>query len=223
MSIMEPVVLSLKLAFLTTLILLLFGLPFSWWLARWQHPAKSIVLAIVALPLVLPPTVLGFYLLMAFSPDSFAGEMWMGMTGSQLAFSFEGILLGSLVYSLPFAIQPLTSGFSQIQPIYLDVAKTMGLSGVKRFIKLVLPMAKNSIAVAAGLTFAHTIGEFGVVLMIGGNLPGETQVVSIALFDMVETMAYDQAHTLAFGLLIFSILMLTGIYRLNRSKDGLWS
>lgn len=222
-TMLTPVWLTIKLASMTTLLLLLISLPLAWWLSRWQHPLKAVCQAIVALPLVLPPTVLGFYLLMAFAPDVWLGRNWLGLTGQQLAFSFEGILLGSMVYSLPFAVQPLLSAFSQLQPCYLDVAHTLGLKGLRCFVHLVLPLCRHSLISAAGLTFAHTIGEFGVVLMVGGNIPGETQVVSIALFDYVETMDYASAHLLSFGLLLFSMLMLTILYRFNGKRANLWN
>ena len=180
-------------------------------------------MSVLALPLVLPPTVLGFYLLVAFSPQSALGQGWQSLTGSNLAFSFEGLVLGSVIYSLPFALQPLYSGFSQLDNRYLDVAKTLGFSATEAFMKIVLPLSKAPIVVALGLSFAHTIGEFGVVLMIGGNIPGETQVLSIALYEQVEALEYDSAHNLSIALLVFSFLMLAALYRFNgttRSEEG---
>ncbi len=214
-STLEAILLTLKLAFITSGLLLLIALPLAWFLAKWQSKAKPLVMSILALPLVLPPTVLGFYLLIAFSPQSALGQGWQSLTGSNLAFSFEGLVLGSVIYSLPFALQPLYSGFSQLDNRYLDVAKTLGFSATEAFIKIVLPLSKAPIVVALGLSFAHTIGEFGVVLMIGGNIPGETQVLSIALYEQVEALEYSSAHNLALALLIFSFVMLAALYRFN--------
>ena len=214
-STLEAILLTLKLAFITSGLLLLIALPLAWFLAKWQSKAKPLVMSILALPLVLPPTVLGFYLLIAFSPQSALGQGWQSLTGSNLAFSFEGLILGSVIYSLPFALQPLYSGFSQLDNPYLDVAKTLGFSATEAFIKIVLPLSKAPIVVALGLSFAHTIGEFGVVLMIGGNIPGETQVLSIALYEQVEALEYNSAHNLALALLIFSFVMLAALYRFN--------
>lgn len=214
-STLEAILLTLKLAFITSGLLLLIALPLAWFLANWQSKAKPLVMSILALPLVLPPTVLGFYLLIAFSPQSALGQGWQSLTGSNLAFSFEGLVLGSVIYSLPFTLQPLYSGFSQLDNRYLDVAKTLGFSATEAFLKIVLPLSKAPIVVALGLSFAHTIGEFGVVLMIGGNIPGETQVLSIALYEQVEALEYNSAHNLALALLIFSFVMLAALYRFN--------
>lgn len=214
-STLEAILLTLRLAFITSGVLLLIALPLAWFLANWQSKAKPLVMSILALPLVLPPTVLGFYLLIAFSPQSALGQGWQSLTGSNLAFSFEGLVLGSVIYSLPFALQPLYSGFSQLDNRYLDVAKTLGFSTTEAFIKIVLPLSKAPIVVALGLSFAHTIGEFGVVLMIGGNIPGETQVLSIALYEQVEALEYGSAHNLALALLVFSFVMLAALYRFN--------
>ncbi|GFD74201.1 molybdate ABC transporter permease subunit [Alteromonas marina] len=222
-STLEAILVTLKLAFITSGLLLFIALPLAWFLANWQSKAKPLVMSILALPLVLPPTVLGFYLLVAFSPQSALGQGWQSLTGSNLAFSFEGLVLGSVIYSLPFALQPLYSGFSQLDNRYLDVAKTLGFSATEAFMKIVLPLSKAPIVVALGLSFAHTIGEFGVVLMIGGNIPGETQVLSIALYEQVEALEYDSAHNLSIALLVFSFLMLAALYRFNgitRSEEG---
>lgn len=207
--------LTVKLASLTCVILLCLGTPLAWWLTKWQGKAKPLVHAIIALPLILPPTVLGFYFLIAFSPNHFFGKLWFDISGQRLAFSFEGILMGSVVYSLPFTVQPLHNAFSQLDPRYLDVAYTLGLKGWRCFLKLIIPLSRGGFISAIGLSFAHTVGEFGVVLMIGGNIPGETKVLSIALFDHVESMQYTQAHQLAFGLLIFSLLSLSLLYWFN--------
>lgn len=212
--------LTLQLAFITTLILLLIGTPLAWWLARSKRKLASFIEAVVALPLVLPPTVLGFYLLIAFSPDSPLAKFWLVTTGDSLSFSFDALVIASVVYSLPFVVQPLQSGFTQISSGLLEAAQTMGAGKLDQFTNLVLPMCRRSFFAAATLGFAHTIGEFGVVLMIGGNIPGETQVLSIALYDRVETLNYPAAHTLAAGLLGFSFIALLLVYSLNRR--GLW-
>ena len=214
-STLEAILLTFKLAFITSGLLLLIALPLAWFLANWQSKAKPLVMSILALPLVLPPTVLGFYLLIAFSPQSTLGQGWQSLTGSNLVFSFEGLVLGSVIYSLPFALQPLYSGFSQLDNRYLDVAKTLGFSAAEAFMKIVLPLSKAPTVVALGLSFAHTIGEFGVVLMIGGNIPGETQVLSIALYEQVEALEYKSAHNLSLALLVFSFVMLAALYRFN--------
>lgn len=201
--------LTVKLATATTVILLLIGTPLAWWLAKYQGRLKPLIESLIALPLILPPTVLGFYLLIAFSPTGPLGFLY-------LAFSFQGILLASVIYSLPFVVQPLQNAFMQLGNDYEEAASVLGAGPYDRFFNLVVPMTYKSFVTAATLGFAHTVGEFGVVLMIGGNIPGETQVLSIALFDHVEAMEYSQAHTLALGLVIFSIAMLTLI---NALKD----
>ncbi|NDV90671.1 molybdate ABC transporter permease subunit [Alteromonas sp. 345S023] len=211
----QAIWLTLKLALITSLLLMVVATPLAWVLSNWQHKTKPFVLSILALPLVLPPTVLGFYLLVAFSPQSTLGGAWVSITGHPLAFSFEGLVLGSLIYSLPFALQPLYSGFTQLDRRYLEVAQTLGLTSFQRFFKVVLPLCKAPAIVAFGLSFAHTVGEFGVVLMIGGNIPGETQVLSIALYEQVEALQYQDAHALSLCLLIFSFLLLTGLYRFS--------
>ncbi|RDV24478.1 molybdate ABC transporter permease subunit [Alteromonas aestuariivivens] len=214
------VLLTLRLAATTSLMLMLVALPLAWWLAHWRHPLKNLVQSLIALPLVLPPTVLGFYLLVAFSPSHLPGQLWAGLFDSQLAFSFSGLVVGSMVYSLPFAVQPLYTAFVQLDYRYLEVSKTLGLSAFARFRRVVVPLCRPYFVVALGLTFAHTVGEFGVVLMIGGNIPGQTQVLSIALYDHVESLDYDRAHLLAFGLLVFSFVMLSLLYRFNRKGSA---
>lgn len=210
------IVLTLKLAATTTVILLIIGTPLAWWLAHSRWRGKALLEAFVALPLVLPPTVLGFYLLLAFAPNSPFGQFWLSATGQPLAFSFSALVMGSVLYSLPFVVQPLQAGFEQLSHGLLEAAATMGANARDRFISVVLPMTRRSFITAASLGFAHTIGEFGVVLMIGGNIPGETQVLSIALYDRVESLQYTEAHQLAAGLVIFSLLLLSLLYRLNR-------
>lgn len=219
----QAVSLTLKLALLTSIILLLISLPLAWWLSQWQSRAKPLVQSVIALPLVLPPTVLGFYLLLAFSPTSLPGEVWQTVTGTQLAFSFSALVIGSVIYSLPFAVQPLYTAFMQLDNRFVDVAKTLGMPRLARWRHIVFPLIKPHILVAFGLSFAHTIGEFGVVLMIGGNIPGETKVLSIALYDHVEALDYDSAHTLALVLLVFSLVLLSALYRLNRKDRDSWT
>ncbi|HAK50713.1 MAG TPA: molybdate ABC transporter permease subunit [Gammaproteobacteria bacterium] len=204
---------TLKLALISTLILLLLGTPFAWWLSRTEWRFRFLIEAIVALPLVLPPTVLGFYLLVALSPTGPIGAVTSALGLGSLAFSFTGLVIGSVIYSMPFVIQPLQDAFRAIGPRPLEAAATLRASPLDRFITIVLPLAKPGFITASVLGFAHTLGEFGVVLMIGGNIPGETQVVSIAIYDHVEMLEYSRAHWLAGGLLLLSFLMLTVVYR----------
>lgn len=215
----SAIYLTFKLAGLTTFILLIISPPLAWWLARSKHVVRPFVESLVALPLVLPPTVLGFYLLLSFSPESYFGGLWLQLTGSGLAFSFSGLLIASIIYSLPFVVQPLQSAFVNLDKSYLEVAATLGFSRIKTFYNVVFPMTLPSFIIAGALGFAHTIGEFGVVLMIGGNIPGETQVLSIALFDHVETLQYEQAHLLSFSLLAFSMLLLMLIYGVLQKRQ----
>jgi len=207
--------LTLKLATITSIVLLAISLPLAWKLANWRGSAKPFVMSVFALPLVLPPTVLGFYLLISFSPQGWLGQAWQSVTGSTLAFSFEGLVIGSVIYSLPFALQPLYSGFSQFDRRYLDTAHMLGFSKLETLWRIVIPMCKAPIIVAVGLSFAHTIGEFGVVLMIGGNVPLETQVLSIALYENVEALDYEKAHALSFVLLLFAFVLLSILYKFN--------
>jgi molybdate transport system permease protein len=213
---------TLKMAALTTVILLLIGTPLAWYLARMTSRFKVIIEAIVALPLVLPPPVLGFYLLIAFSPQHLPGQMWQQVTGQQLAFSFSAIVMGSVLYSLPFVVQPLQKAFEQLGGSLLEAGAMLGAGPIDRFFTLVFPLTKASFITAASLGFAHTVGEFGVILMIGGNIPGETRVLSIALFDHVEAFNYAKAHILAISLLISSLILLAAVYLLNlpRSKPA---
>ncbi|MDF1694116.1 MAG: molybdate ABC transporter permease subunit [Zhongshania sp.] len=212
------ILLTLKLAGLTTLILLLIATPLAWWLANTQWRSKPLIEALVALPLVLPPTVLGFYLLIAFAPNSPIAQFWFTLTGSTLAFSFSALVIASVLYSLPFVVQPLQSGFQQVPKALLETAASLGASRLDRFASVVLPLCRSNFLVATTLGFAHTVGEFGVVLMIGGNIPGRTQVLSIALYDRVESLQYSAAHWLAGGLIGFSFIVLCGVYRFNRAR-----
>ncbi len=207
---------TLKLALITTLILLLLGTPLAWWLARTRWRFKFLLEAVVALPLVLPPTVLGFYLLVALGPHGPVGEFMEWTGGRPLAFTFSGLVIGSVIYSMPFVVQPLQNAFTAIGRRPLEVAATLRASPLDRFFTVAIPLARPGFITATVLGFAHTIGEFGVVLMIGGNIPGETQVVSIAIYDHVEGLEYVQAHWLSGGLLLFSFLLLIAVYALNR-------
>ena len=211
---------TLKMAALTTVILLFIGTPLAWYLAKMTSRFKVIIEAIVALPLVLPPTVLGFYLLIAFSPQHLPGEIWQQVTGQQLAFSFSAIVIGSVLYSLPFVVQPLQKAFEQLGGSLLEAGAMLGAGPIDRFFTIVLPLTKASFITAASLGFAHTVGEFGVILMIGGNIPGETRVLSIALFDHVEAFDYAKAHVLAISLLIGSMILLAGVYLLNLPRNA---
>ena len=206
---------TVKLAGITTFWLLLIGTPLAWWLARHRGSLATAIEAVVALPLVLPPTVLGFYLLIAFAPDSALGSAWQALTGRPLAFSFSALVIGSIIYSLPFVVQPLQTAFQQLPRGVLDAAATLGAGPLDRWRSVILPLCRRSFIAAASLGFAHTVGEFGVVLMIGGNIPGETQVLSIALFDQVEALNFEAAHQMAAGLMSFSFVMLFLLYRSN--------
>jgi len=206
---------TLKMAFISTLILMVIGTPLAWYLAKMKSRFKIMIEAIVALPIVLPPTVLGFYLLIAFSPQHLPGQLWQSLTGQQLAFSFSAIIIGSVFYSLPFVVQPLQKAFEQLGNDLLEAGAMLGASPLDRFFTIVLPITKASFITAASLGFAHTVGEFGIVLMIGGNISGETKVLSIALFEHVEAFNYGKAHLLAGSLLIGSFTVLALIYLLN--------
>ncbi len=207
---------TLKLAAISTFILLLVGTPIAWWLARTRWRFKFLIEAVVALPLVLPPTVLGFYLLVTLGPHGPVGGLMETLGGRPLAFTFSGLVIGSVLYSMPFVIQPVQNAFSAIGNRPLEVAATLRASPLDRFFTVAVPLAAPGFLTAAVLGFAHTLGEFGVVLMIGGNIPGETQVVSIAIYDHVEALEYSQAHWISGGLLLFSFVLLMAVYALNR-------
>ncbi|MXW54267.1 MAG: molybdate ABC transporter permease subunit [Gammaproteobacteria bacterium] len=218
---LSPVWLTVQLASITTVLLLVIGTPVAWWIARSRSRFKPIVEAITALPLVLPPTVLGFYLLYAFNPNAPLGSFFVWITGETLVFSFQGLVAASLIYSLPFMVQPLRVAFEDIDSNLLDATRVLGANSWTRFFLVVVPISYRGFITAAVLTFAHTVGEFGVVLMIGGSIPGETKVLSIAIYEMVvETISNSEAHQLSLGLLVFSFLVLVGVYTLNR-KDPL--
>lgn len=212
-----PVLLSLQLAAVTTLILFVLTLPLAWWLATTRSFAKPLVEAVTALPLVLPPTVIGFYLLIALNPTAPIGSFWVSLTGDTLTFSFAGLVVGSILYSLPFMVQPLQAAFESVGRGPLEAASVLRASRLDAFFNVVMPQSLRGIVTACVLTFAHTIGEFGVVLMIGGNIPERTRVVSIAIFEHVEEQSYEQAHWLSAGMLVFAFMTLVAVYALNRS------
>ncbi|AIR90613.1 molybdate ABC transporter permease subunit [Pseudomonas cremoricolorata] len=214
--------LTLKLASVTTLILLLVGTPLAWWLARTRSWWRGPIGAVVALPLVLPPTVIGFYLLLALGPNGLIGQTTAALGLGSVVFSFTGLVIGSVVYSLPFVVQPLQNAFGAIGRRPLEVAATLRASPWDSFIHVALPLARPGFITASILGFAHTVGEFGVVLMIGGNIPDKTRVVSVQIFDHVEAMEYAQAHWLAGAMLVFSFLVLLMLYAGRRDKAG-WS
>lgn len=212
----SPIRLTLELAAITTVLLLLIGTPIGWWLARSQARWKEAVAAVVAMPLVLPPTVLGFYLLLAFGPDGPGGwlaRLWGART---LAFTFEGLVLGSVLYSMPFVVQPIRNAFEAIGDRPLEVAATLRASPWDAFWSVAVPLARPGFLTAAVLGFAHTVGEFGVVLMIGGNIPGQTKVLSVAIYDFVETQRWTEAHILAGGMVLFSFFVILAMFVLEK-------
>jgi molybdate transport system permease protein len=215
-AIAGPLLLTVKLALLTTFLLLVIALPAAWWLAHSRHRLKPLVQAVIALPIVLPPTVLGFYLMILLGPRGAIGGFWVELTGETLTFSFAGLVIASCVYSLPFAVQPLQAAFAQAGRRELEAARTLGAGPLDAFFSVALPLAAPGFVTAAVLSFAHTLGEFGVVLMVGGNIPGETRVVSIAIFDHVEAMNYRAAHELAGILLGFAFVVLAAMFTVNR-------
>ncbi|GLZ84729.1 molybdenum transporter ModB [Metapseudomonas resinovorans] len=212
--------LTLELATLTTLLLLVVGTPIAWWLARTRSRLKGTVAAVVALPLVLPPTVIGFYLLVSMGPHGFIGQFTQSLGLGTLPFTFAGLVVGSVIYSMPFVVQPLQNAFTAIGQRPLEVAATLRASPWDTFFSVVLPLARPGFVTASILGFAHTVGEFGVVLMIGGNIPEKTRVVSVQIFDHVEAMEYAQAHWLAGGMLLFSFLILLALNSSRRLKPG---
>jgi molybdate transport system permease protein len=211
----QPVWITLKLASITTLALLIIGTPIAWWLARTTAWFKQPVAAVVALPLVLPPTVLGFYLLVMLGPNGPVGQFTEAMGLGTLPFTFQGLVVASVIYSMPFVVQPLQNTFESLGNRPIEVAATLRASPWDRFISVIVPLARPGFLTAAVLSFAHTVGEFGVVLMIGGSIPGETKVLSVAIYDHVETLEYDQAYLLSGGMLFFSFLVLVILYLLN--------
>ncbi|WP_246480019.1 molybdate ABC transporter permease subunit [Motiliproteus sediminis] len=206
---------TIRLAAVTTLVLLLVGTPLAWWLARSRRWWKELVGTVVALPLVLPPTVLGFYLLVLMSPEGWIGIMTQWAGAGTLAFTFSGLVLGSVLYSLPFMVQPLRGAFEQLGDRPLEVAATLGASPADTFFSVVVPLCRSGFLSGAVLSFAHTVGEFGVVLMIGGNIPGETKVLSVAIYDHVEALDWAQAHWMAGGMVAFAFVVLAAMYLLE--------
>ncbi len=211
-----PVRLTLQLASVTTVLLLVVATPIAWWLARSQARWKEAVAAVVALPLVLPPTVLGFYLLILLGPDGPGGWIAGLAGGRSLAFTFEGLVIGSIIYSMPFVVQPIRNAFEAVGDRPLEVAATLRASPWDAFWTVAVPLARPGFLTGAVLGFAHTVGEFGVILMIGGNIPGETRVLSIAVYDYVETLRWAEAHILAGGLLVFSFAVILTMMLVDR-------
>lgn len=214
----NPIWLSLKLALITTMILLLLGLPLAYWLSRKNTVFKLILEALITMPLVLPPSVLGFYLLLAFSPQNALGRWLHNTFDIQLVFSFSGLVLASVVYSLPFMINPVRSAFAQLPPSISEASYTMGKSEWQTLVHILIPNIAPSILTAVVLTFAHTLGEFGVVLMIGGSIPGVTKVASIAIYDSVEQMNYAQANNYSLVLFILTFVIVTTVFVANRKS-----
>jgi molybdate transport system permease protein len=208
--------LSIQLAVITMLLLLVIATPLAWWLARTRSRARPVVQAIVALPIVLPPTVLGFYLLILLGPAGAIGGWWLALTGNALTFSFTGLVVASCVYSLPFAVQPIMSAFEDVAQRDLEAAWTLGADHRDAFFSIALPQSMRGYLNAAVLSFAHTLGEFGVVLMVGGNIPGETRLISIEIYDQVESLDYAAAHQLSALLLVFAFAVLFAMFVLNR-------
>jgi molybdate transport system permease protein len=211
-----PLWLSVQLATTTMLLLLVIATPLAWWLARTRSRSRAVVQAIVALPIVLPPTVMGFYLLILLGPAGAIGEWWVELTGSALTFSFVGLVIASCIYSLPFAVQPIMSAFESVEQRDLEAAWTLGADRRDAFFSIALPQSTRGYLNAAVLSFAHTLGEFGVVLMVGGNIPGETRLISIAIYDQVESLNYAAAHQLSAILLVFAFVVLLAMFVLNR-------
>ena len=207
---------TLQLAATSTIVLLIVGTPLAWWLANTRCWCKTVIEALVALPLVLPPTVLGFYLLVSFGPHGWVGQFSQWVSGSHLAFTFTGLVIGASISSLPFVVQPLQNAFAAIGSRPSEVAATLRASPLDCFFTVIIPLARPGFLTAITLSFAHTIGEFGVILMIGGSIPGQTQVLSIAIYEHVEMLEFREAHVLAGGMLLFSFVVLTLVYTLNR-------
>lgn len=216
------ILLSLKLSSLVCGFLLLIGTPIAYWVtfSRWRW--KFLVESVVALPIVLPPTVLGFYILVAIGSQSPIGRAWAAWSGHGLAFTFEGLVIASCLYSLPFAVQPMTVAFSQVDQQLIEASSVLGASRLRTFTRVILPLSANGVITAAVLSFAHTMGEFGVVLMVGGNIPGVTRTVSIAIYDEVQSLDYVSANRTALLLLLFSFAVLSVVYGLNRKVWAAW-
>jgi len=216
LSTLGPLLLSLQLAAVTTLILITLGTPLAWWLSRSDSRFKPAIQAAVALPIVLPPTVMGFYLLIVLGPYGAIGRWWVEVTGEALTFSFTGLVIASCFYSLPFAVQPLQSAFDALGKKELEAARTLGASKLDAFFSIAVPLSVPGFITAIILSFAHTLGEFGVVLMVGGNIPGETRVISIAIYDHVESLDYATAHQMSIVLVVFAFAILFSMFLVNR-------
>lgn len=215
----QPIWLTLRLAAVSTLVLLVVGTPLALWLAYGKSRLRVVVEAVAAMPLVLPPTVLGFYLLVLLGPRGAIGAPWEALGGERLVFSFSGLVIGSVIYSLPFVVQPIKNALSGVDGRVVEAAATLGASRLDRLFTVILPLSRPGLVTAATLGFAHTVGEFGVVLMIGGNIPGRTRVLSIAIYDHVEALEYADAHLLSAGMLAFSFIVLLGVYTMARRFD----
>jgi molybdate transport system permease protein len=214
----QAILLTLRLATLVTLILLVIATPVAWWLTMTKSKLKPVISAIVALPLVLPPTVIGFYLLIAMGPNGPVGEFTQSIGLGTLPFTFTGLVIASVIYSFPFVVQPIQNSLEALGKRPLEVAATLGASRFDTFFTVVLPLAKPGFITATILGFAHTVGEFGVILMIGGNIPGETQVISVLIYEHVESLEYAQAHSLSAGMIIFSFIVLLLLYGFNQKQ-----
>ena len=215
----QAIALTLKLATATSLLLLLLATPLAWWLSQTRSRWRTVIGALVLLPLVLPPTVLGFYILVLLGPQGWVGQITQALGWGVLSFSFTGLLIGSLIFSLPFAVQPIQYAFEAMGRRPMEVAASLRASPLDAFFSVALPLAKPGLLTATVLSFAHTVGEFGVVLMIGGNIVGETRVVSTLIYGHVEAMEYTEAHTLAAGMVVFSFLVLIALARLKKRSD----
>jgi molybdate transport system permease protein len=218
----EAIALSVRLSACTTAVLVVLGLPLAWWLANTRFRGKFVVEAVVALPIVLPPTVLGFYVLMAIGPLSPLGRAYESVFGTRLPFSFEGLLIASVLYSLPFAVQPFTAAIVSVDRRLIEASACLGQGAFSTFRRVVLPLAWPGVLTGIVLSFAHTMGEFGVVLMVGGNIPGETRTVAISIYDQVQALDYASAHTTALAMLVFSFLVLATTYGLQRRFAQAW-
>jgi molybdate transport system permease protein len=214
----QAIFLTLRLATLVTLILLVIATPVAWWLTTTKSKLKPVISAIVALPLVLPPTVIGFYLLIAMGPSGPVGEFTQSIGLGTLPFTFTGLVIASVIYSFPFVVQPIQNSLEALGKRLLEVAATLGASRLDAFFTVILPLAKPGFITASILGFAHTVGEFGVILMIGGNIPGETQVISVLIYEHVESLEYAQAHSLSAGMIIFSFIVLLLLYGFNQKQ-----
>ena len=218
----ESIILTLKLAAIVSMFLLIIGIPLAYWISYSKLRFRFLVEAIVALPLVLPPTVLGYYVLVAISPNSFIGRLYIEVFGTSLPFSFQGLVIASMLYSLPFAVQPIITSFDSVDKKLIEASWTLGASRLKSFYSIILPLSVPGIISGMVLSFAHTLGEFGVVLMVGGNIPGVTRTVSIDIYDKVQALNYSGAGNSSMFLLTISFIVLSMVYLLNRRTSAVW-